>query len=409
MNFSVFLKVFGDLCLYFGCIGALPALFPHNVFFLWPCLICGFCGAFAAFLSDGGRSTNRYLYAALSLICLLFGQTAMEWLLLIPPVVYTLVLILRDQWDLEYFHFTASFRRILVIFGIAVMLVHFGVLIESRSDFTRVLDSVSLLRHYLIYAVCGILLQRQLRLGNESSGGRYLNNLQLALMTGGTASLVLSIALAEKHLSSRGISLWQLLGQAIKYLLSIPLAALNYLFVLLSELQSEKMDRFKEEHYSDIEATPKMPMEEMQQLIEQTPQEEAAFPWWLAVLLLIVFTCILVLLVRSLGNHRKEPAANETVAILQPKAKEKQPPRRSNRSKVRRLYREFLKAEKRMGHKLHSHQTSQDILDTLVSENKSEAEVLRKLYLSARYDLHADVTAQQVQRAKDALKGFRKE
>ena len=355
------------------------------------------------------RNANRFVYILLVPVCLLFGGNTMEWLLLVPPMVYTLLLIVRDQWDMEYFHFTASFRQILIIFGITVVVVHFGVLIENRSDFTRVLDSAKLLRHYLMYAFCGILLQRQLRLGADTGSNRYLNTLQLILLTGGTGATVLSIALAERYLSNRGLSLGQLLGGVFKYLLGIPLALMNYLFILLSELQSEKMDQFKQEHYSDIEAVPKMPLEEMQQLLPQTTEEPAAFPWWLAVLLLVSFTCILILLLRNLGTHHKDPVKNETISTIQPKAKEKLPPRGSNRSKIRKIYRDFLKAEKRMGHKLFTYHTSRNILDALVSRNRPEAAELRRIYLTARYDMNSEISSEDVQAAREALKKYRKE
>ena len=408
MSFHVFLKVFADLCLYYGCIGALPTLFPYGYSFLWPSLILALCAGISAFCSDQGRSILRYPILLLTAAALLPGSGVMDFLTLIPPIVYVVTMILRDEWSLEYFRFREDFRRMLIIMGIAVMLVHFGVLIESRSDHTRVLDSVALLRHLLIYAFCGILIQRQLRLGGESIHSRYLNTLQLILMVLGTGILVLAIAFAERYLSSHGVSLGQLLGQLLKYLLSIPLALMNYLFILLSELQTETMEQFKEEHYSDIEPIAKMPMEEMQQLLPQISEEPAAFPWWLAVVLLGAFTCILILLTRTLKSRRIQADRTETVARIQPPPKEKQPERRSNRSKLRRIYREFLKAEKRKGHKLQPYHTSRDILEEMKPDGNPEAAArLRSIYLTARYDLHAPVTSEQVQQAKDALRQYR--
>lgn len=408
MNIYVFLKVFAEISLYFGCIGALPALFPYSFFFLWPTLLCAACAAGAAFCSDQGRSSVRYLFLGLTAVPLLLGNGIMDILVLIPPVIYGFAMIHRDEWNLEYFQFSSGFRKLLIIFGIAVILVHFGVLIENRSDFGHVLDSVAFLRHYLIYAGCGILLQRQLRLGKDSRHSRYLNTLQLVVMLSGTGILVLAIAFAERYLSSHGLSLGQLLGQLLKYLLSVPLALMNYLFILLSELQTEKMDQFKEEHYSDIEPIPKMPMEEMHQLLPQASEEPAAFPWWLAVALLGAFTCILLLLTRSLKSRRTQADHTETVARIQPPAREKPPERRSNRSKLRKIYRDFLKVEKRKGHKLQPYHTSQNILENLRPDgNAGAAAKLRGLYLFARYDLKNPVTSRQIQEAKDALKQYK--
>ena len=125
-------------------------------------------------------------------------------------------------------------------------------------------------------------------------------------------------------------------------------------------------------------------------------------------MLLLVFTVLLILLTRALGSRRTEPDRTETVSQLQPKAKEKQPSRYSNRSKLRKVYRDFLKAEKRKGHKLFSYHTSQDILDDLKPGGDSEAAAkLRQIYLSARYDPEAAVTPEQVQAAKTALRQYK--
>lgn len=410
MNFYVFLKVFADINLYFGCIGALPALFPYRFLFLWPSLACAACAGIAAFLSDQGRNAARYPFLVLAATTLLLGAGIMDLLVLIPPVVYVMAMILRDEWSLEYFHFREGFRRTLIIMGIALVVVHFGVLIESRSDHTRVLSSAALLRHVVIYTLCGIILQRQLRLGGDDLHSRYLNTLQLGLLTVSTGAIVLAIVLSESFLSSRGLSLGQVAGSILQLLVSAPLAVLNRFFIELAEMVVAMMNRFAEPDNtaSDVEPLPKMPMEEMQQLVEDTPQEPAAFPWWLAVLLLAVFTCILVLLSKALRSHRTEPDRTETEARISPKPKERQAARRSNRSKLRKVYREYLKTEKRKGHKLESFHTSRDILEgTSPSGNAEAAADLRNLYLSARYNLNRDITAEQVQSAKNALKEYK--
>ncbi len=408
MNCYVFLKVFADINLFFACIGALPALFPYRFCFLWPSVCCAACAGVAAFLSDHGKSNGRFPFVLLSCLPLLLGNGILEILILLPPVVYTTAMIVKDQWDMEYFHFRDGFRRTLIILSISVVLVHFGVLIENRSDRTHVLSSIGMLQHVLIYGICGIILQRKLRLGREDTGNAYLNALQLSLLAVGTGTIVLAIVLAEWFLSSRGISLGQLIGQAVRYLLSIPLAMMNYLFILLSEMQTARMDQFIEQHYSDTDAVPKMPMEEMQQLLPQTSEEPAAFPWWLAVLLLAAFTCILILLLRSLGKRTAESELTEKYQQITPGRKETHLPRRSNRSKLRKIYREFLKAEIKKGHKLQPFHTSLDILTDLKPEsNPRAAEKLRSIYLSARYDLNSPVTPEQVQEAREALKQYK--
>lgn len=409
MNFHIFLKVFSEVSLYFGCIGALPALFPYQFFFLWPSMVCAACAGISAFCSDQGRKNARYPFLLLSATSLLLGANIMDILVLIPPVVYVAAMILRDEWSLEYFQFREGFRKTLTILGIAVVVVHFGVLIESRSDRTHVLNSIALLRHILIYAACGIILQRQLRLGGDTLHNRYLNTLQLGLLVLGTGAIILAIVLTESYLSSRGLSLGQLLGRVLQLAVGAFLSVFQYLFILLAEMiKTAKSLRLQDSTNTDADPTPVMPMGEMQQLIEEVPQEEAAFPWWLAVPLLVAFTGILILLTRTLGSRSADHKRTETISRIQPAAKERQPERRSNRSKVRRIYREFLKTEKKKGHKLQPFHTSLDILNNLKPNGNPDAAArLRRVYLSARYDLNTTITSVQVQEAKDVLKQYK--
>jgi len=409
MSFHVFLKVFGEVCLYFGCVGALPALFPHDLFPLLPAAVCAIPAAIAAFLSDHGRTPPRLLLSLLLLPCLLFGHSLMEWLILLPPVIYAASLIMRDEWTLEYFHFREQFRKTLTIMIITLILVHFGVLIESRSHRTHVLDSIALLQHLIIYGFCGIVLQLQLRLGTDQKRSRYLNSLQLLLVTVCTGALVLAIVAAERFLSSRGISPGQLIGYGLQIFFGVFLSVFQRLFTIVAEMiKTAKRLRLEDNASSDVDPVTVMPMEQMQQLLPDAPQEAAPFPWWLAILVLILLTGILILLSRVLRGRKPEVHHSETVRQLSPRVRQNQPSRRGNRSRLRKVYREFLKSEKRRGHRLQPWHTSLDILDDVQPGGDPEAAArLRNLYLSARYDPGSTVTAQQVQEAKDALKQYR--
>ena len=409
MNFHIFFKVFGEVCLYFGCVGALPALFPHDLFPLLPAAVCAIPAAIAAFLSDHGKAPPRFLLLLLAMSSLLLGSSLMEWLLLLPPIAYTGAMLVKDEWVLEYFHFREQFRKTLTIMIITLVLVHFGVLIESRSQRTHVLDSIALLQHLLFYGFCGIVLQLQLRLGTEQKRSRYLNTLQLLLVTVSTGALVLAIVAAERFLSSRGISPGQLIGYGLQIFFGVFLSVFQRLFTVVAELiQTAKRLRLEDSANSDVDPITVMPMEQMQQLLPEAPQEAAPFPWWLAVLVLILLTGILILFSRVLGSQKTRRIHSETVGRLPAKEKERHPSRRSNRSKLRKVYRDFLKTEKRRGHKLQPWHTSQDILDELQPSGDQEAAArLRNIYLSARYDPSSNVTAQQIQEAKDALRQYR--
>ena len=82
--------------------------------------------------------------------------------------------------------------------------------------------------------------------------------------------------------------------------------------------------------------------------------------------------------------------------------------RRSNRGKVRHYYREFLKMENRRGLKLQKHYTTEDILLRISGDTDREgAAELREFYLLARYDERNDITPEQAEAAKLALRRSR--
>lgn len=411
MNFYVFLKVFGDLCLYFACIGAFPALFPYDFSFLWPAIVCAASAGIAAFLSDHGRNKGRFPLIALIFCCLVLGDTVMEALILIPPVAYAIAMLVRDEWSLEYFHFREVFRKALILLGLFLLVIHFGSTLEdSISQRQPLLDSAPVLRYGLLYTVSGILLQRKLRMGSDSARDRYLNNIQLVLVTVGTGLFLLAIIFAERILESYGISLSELIGQALRFAVGLPIYLLGMLVTFLMGLDGKVLQQIQDSQAVETEPIETNPLPEMGEAILQQPQVEVAFPWWLAVLILAVLTLVLVYLTHVLRSRRTDAPVREVVSRILPKPNGKQPSRRSNRSKLRRVYREFLKSEKRKGHKLLPWHTSQDILETLQPSGDSKAAaVLRQLYLSARYDLTSAVTQDQVKAAKDALKQYRQE
>ena len=80
----------------------------------------------------------------------------------------------------------------------------------------------------------------------------------------------------------------------------------------------------------------------------------------------------------------------------------------SNRTRVRQLYRDFLRAEKDLGMKLQPSDTSADVLSRIHPRtDRPSADELRQVYLLARYDDRQTITRGQLDAAKRALKGTR--
>ena len=79
--------------------------------------------------------------------------------------------------------------------------------------------------------------------------------------------------------------------------------------------------------------------------------------------------------------------------------------RSTNRSRIRKVYRDFLKAQRKQGMKLRSYHTSADVQQNLAQTTDAAAAAqLRKIYLSARYDEGGEITANQLATAKAAYK-----
>ena len=406
MNIYVFLKVSGELFLYFALISGIPGLFPYTFSPFWPVLFCGAAAAIAAFVSDHGKNGARFPCLLFPLCCLSFPSTIMDCLVLLPPVIYVAVVIIRDEWDLEYFHFREFFRKSLTVIGIYLLVVFFGSMLEdSTRQRNPLLDASGALRFSLIYAVLGILLQRQLHMGTDSRRSRYVSNVQMILVSLSTALSLLLILAAERYLASKGISLGNLLGEVLRFVVSLPVYLLGILVTLIMGLDGDVLEDIRSTETVVTEPIATNPLPGMgEAVIPQQQEVVVTFPWWLAVLILAALTLGLILLTRMLRNRPTGNPVRETVEKLAPEAKQPRSQRRSNRQKIRKYYREYLKAEQSQGHKLKHWHTSEDILRENRGGSKKAAAQLRSLYLSARYDPDSPVSSQQVQKAKEALK-----
>lgn len=410
MNFQVFLKVFGDLCLYFACIGGFPTLFPFGFSYLWPALACGAAAGIGGFLSDHGKGRGRFFCLVLPISCLILADTWMEVLVLLPVLAYTIVLICRDGWYMEYFPFRAAFQKCLKFLGIFLLVMFFGRMLEDSVSYRNpMLDSTAVLYAGLLYAASGIILQRQLRLNTNQIREKYFNNLQLVLTALGTGLFLLGLILAEGFLESRGISLAEIIGQALRAVVAFPVRLLGALVMLLFGMDGKTLEKIESVQVAETTPAatgPSLPMG--QAVTPQQTQIDVGFPWWLAVLILAAMTVLLLYLLRQMRGRRIAASARETTEKIMPTPGQKPSLRRSNRAKLRKLYREFLRTEKGRGQKLEAYHTSQDILDALrPGGNATAAARLRQLYLKARYDEANDITPEQLSQAREALKQYR--
>ena len=145
----------------------------------------------------------------------------------------------------------------------------------------------------------------------------------------------------------------------------------------------------------------------MQEIAGESTQQviQSGYPWWVVVLIFAVVAGVLVAMIFLLRKTSPALAVHEAVTKLPRDQKKQKKEKQSNRQKVRRQYRNFLKMQKSKGVRLTVNQTSEEILASIAPDTDREgAEQLRRIYLEARYNDSAQITTDHVKAAKMALK-----
>lgn len=409
MSLWIFLKVFGDLCLYFSVISAFPGLFVHCFSFFWPILLCAAGGSAAALLSGCGRPRLRFFALLLPLSSLILVQSRMELLLLLLPLIYTAVVISRGRLSLEYYSFRQTFLRSFLPWGLIFAVLFLFQYVEEVYDLAQtLLDCRAMFRFGLLYAFSGVLLLRRLRIGQEDRAQQRMSRRQLLLTLCLSALGLVGVVVLERILHDSATSLLRVIYYGFFSALLLPI---YQLFLRFIEHEADRIVDFAETvHPSQSpEPTASLPPE----LPPSEPITQAAagsgFPWWLVALILAVLLVGMVFLLRAFRSRTAGSFSAETVERTAPVKRERPPGRQSNRGKVRHLYRQFLKEEQKKGLRRKPSFTSADVQQRISPTTDAEAAAeLRAVYLHARYNDRAAVTAEQVEEAKRALKRSRR-
>lgn len=409
MSIWMFWKLFGEVCLYFSAVSALPTLFTHNFSFLWPPLLCGAAATLAAVLGNGRRPGLRFFTLVIPLGMLTLAGNTMELFLLLPPMLYTAAVVLRGEFMLEYLSYREFFRKTMIVWVgfLALICIAFAVEDISR-PWNMTLSFEGPVRWGAFYILSGIVLLRQLRLGCDSENkDRRLDGIQTAIMLGGTGAAVAAIVAAERFLKENAAAAMDLLGKAFAYIFSLPITIVVwFVSMLIDDMKPYFEDQQATE--STTEATEyivNIVPAESQPVTETVEQTADSFPWWLVVLILVVLTALLMLALKLLREKSSGAASQTIIDIISRPERRKKENKTTNRAKVRRFYREYLKLERRKGTQLRTNQTSGDILREGSGDLDREAAArLRQVYLSARYDENGEVTQSQLDDARAALK-----
>lgn len=401
MSSWTFWKVFCDVSICVAVLAGFPKAFAHDYSLLWPTLLCAAGAGLSAHFRDMGKDGPGIACAVLPLTALLIPGSASGIWILLPAVAYTVVVICRGALALEYYTFRRYFQLTLTGIGCLAAVLWVMSYLDRPMDGIENFDGTAVLRLGILHALAGIMLLRQLRLGLEGSAA--VNRRQSMLLLGGTGAVVLGFVAMEKwlHLSLMAI---------LRTLLAMILSPMQ----LLVDWFAEEGKRFMENLGSDSwvpqqppeDLTPP-PLESVPPTVPEPQPQQSDFPW-IAAVVLVAVVIVLVLMLRTFQSAGGKVLSQETQDELEQTGTRRRRDRSSNRSKLRRCYREFLRHERKKGLALRKYHTSLDVQKKLSSETDAAAAAqLRQLYLSARYDPHAEVTAEQVRQARAALKKIR--
>lgn len=401
MSIWVFWKVFADVSLCFGVLAGFPTVFACSYSLLWPALLCAAGAGTAAFFRNTGKDPVRLLGLLLSAAALLIPANAAEAVIVIPAVLYTAAVILRGELALEYYAFRQYFKRTLTFLACFYLIMCALAYLDKPFDGVENFVPGAVLRYGTCHAIAGVALLRQLRLGEQAGAGRKMNAKQTAVLLGGTGALVLAIAAMEKWLRR---SVMELLRTAFTAMFAPLLMVYNWFtsrgMDIVDGLTGKDPMRPQQSPNTPPGA---IPMESVPPDTAVPEEPEQAFPW-LVVAVLAVLVILMIVMLRSFRSRSTAPVKEETVEKLLPKQRRKRD-RGTNRSRIRRIYRDFLKIQRKQGLKLRQHHTSADVQRKLTADTDPvAAEQLRQIYLAARYDENSGITAQQLSAAKAAYK-----
>lgn len=392
MSICTFWKVLCDCCIFIGIMGSMPDFFPCRIPLIIPAIVCALSAASACYCRRKGHFAISVICALLPLVLFLFATSGAEMLILIPPVLYAVLYGILGRYALEYRTFRKAYPLTAgILFVWAVMLT-----VPANIDLKhRYLQDVPFIFGAL-YLLSGVLLLQQLRMGNSCD--QRSNWVQYATIAG-SFTLAVGFSYLLGQILNGFIKLLAFLASFLNREAEKPGGYFDY--------QKQKTELTQElypppepsapawHHYNDI--PPKV--------VEEPAEKD---PWLLIAGILCVLVVIAVIMLAKSKKHIPSEAKEVYEGSVLLFQKEKKRPKQPNRSKIRKYYQEYLRLERGRGVKLRQFMTSADILDASACGADSEAaRTLREVYVAARYGENTEITPEQVQIAKAALKQIR--
>ena len=390
MSFLMGVKIFADLCLYFGILGgAAPWFGGTDLFLLWPALLC----AAGVWLAALGEKWPVMRFAGLipPLASLLLANSLLDYILLAPALIYTILVLLMGRFDMRREAYHEFFFRSLLVAGALSLLV----ISYPLSDWK------TLAMFLALYLLLGVFMMRQLRLDRSDWGVRGLNLLSLLVAIAGGGVLCFA---AWGALQLMG-PVWDVVSGILVQILSGIVYAIVFVARLFPSLKLRGPEEMKMPNMGGDKDTISEKLQEF-----ENPTTDQILTIIGIVLAVVIAAVVIWRMLRTTKKHK-------TIAQRLSSSERIDVPREtgsgifaSNREKVRRSYRKFMQLLRDRGAILKPSDTTLEIQSSAhFLQDTTPAHQLRQLYLAARYDEETDVSSQQVRDAKELVKTIRKD
>lgn len=406
MFLSMFLRIFSDCIIMFGLLGCCPMLLPYRFSLPLAALIFGLSAGVSYTLYDRGKNTLGRLCAVLPLLALFLPPSTNEVFILVVPMLYTMYICFDGMMNPEYYSYRQFFKRSLFLLVGVWAVISIALYMEDPKGLREnLIHTEVILRYAIVYFLCGVVLQRQLRLGVHKNAKGELGQIFGVLGSVGVVSAVFVVT--DSLLRQNVLDMLR----KVASVLIMPFAVLlEVLIVLLDNIKEMRDSEEYKEAWENSSASPTESYSDLKQLLgkllEEAP-EQGNSPWVMVFAALAV-VILLVLMVIAFVKIRGGTNALFIVSQVKENPKQKRMSRLSNRGKVRQAYRDFLSYERQKGLVLKKHYTTADILERVATPTKEvPATQLREVYLRARYDEESEVTREEVSAARTALKDIR--
>lgn len=396
------LKIFSDCCVMFAILGCCPSLLPYSYPLALSAAVCALAAGIAGYFREkffGGWFRLCILLLPLALFPV---KSAAEAAILVPAILYTGAVILRGRMDLDYFRFRQYFKRSLVLLAVLWGAASLCNYIEDPQGLKEMLvQPVNILRYAIAHFICGVALQRQLRLGRQKDSRG-----QVVAMMGGTGAVIAGFVAAEPLLRQNAIELMKILFT----IAMIPAAAVYEAVVYIITAMMKDMtssERYQEAMQDAAGRGAGTKYNDYQELMKSLTENAPSGEEFQSAMIILAVGWILALVLMFFVFGRKHVKQNVLLSAETATAKRRREPviALNPRARVRQMYRDFLKREKLRGVKIRKDCTTAEILQNLSRDaNRAPAAELREIYLHARYDETREVSRAEAEAAKAALR-----